>query len=56
MRNTSLVITVPHLSSSKSALSKESKSYIIAFRFNVLETLQINQFNSQILNNALVQF
>ncbi len=34
MKNTSLVITVPHLSSPISAFGAESKSYILALRFN----------------------
>ncbi len=35
MRNTSLIITVPHSFSPMSAISAESKSSIIALRFNV---------------------
>ncbi|KHE91420.1 hypothetical protein S225a_07470 [Candidatus Brocadiaceae bacterium S225] len=53
MRNTSLVITVPHLFSPKSALSTESKPYIV--RFNVLETFQINQSYFLNFNNILIQ-
>ena len=33
----------PHLFSPISACSAESKSHIIALRFNVQETIQINQ-------------
>jgi len=53
MRNTSITITVPHLLSPISVFSTESKSYIIALCFNVLETLQINQSNFHLtfLNN-----
>ncbi len=42
MRKTTFTTTVPHLFSPKSALSAESKTYIIALRFNVYGTLQIN--------------
>ena len=52
MRNTSLFITVPHLFSPISAFSAESKSYIIALRFNVYGTLQINQTDFQISNST----
>ncbi len=45
MRNTSLVITIPHLFSPISALSKESNSHIITLRFKIHETLQIKQSN-----------
>ncbi len=45
MRNTRFTITVPHLSSPISALNVESNSYIVALRFNVFETIQINQSN-----------
>ncbi len=53
MRKT--VITVPHLFTSISAFSAESKSYIIALRFNVLETLQINQTYFQISNSTSIE-
>ncbi len=53
MRNTSLVITVPHSFSPISAFSTESKSYIIALRFNFRETPQINQTNFLILLRKL---
>jgi hypothetical protein len=43
MRNTNFTITVPHLFSHISAFSAESNSYIIIFRFNIDQTLQINQ-------------
>ena len=42
MKNASLNITVPHLFSPISAMSAESKSYIIVLRFIVHETFQIN--------------
>ncbi len=45
MRNTSLIITVPHLFSPISAISKEIKSYVNTSRFNVYKTLQINKYN-----------
>jgi len=53
MRNTSFTITVPHLFSPISAFSTESKSYIIALRFNFRETPQINQTNFLILLRKL---
>ena len=55
MRNTSFTITVPHLFSPKSAFSAEIKSYIIALRFIVHETLQINSSNFLISNNIFNQ-
>ena len=55
MRNTSLIITVPHLFSPISASSAESKSYIIALRFNLYGTFQINQSNFLISNNTFNQ-
>lgn len=55
MRNASLVITVPQLFTSISALSAENKSYIIALHFKVHGTLQINQSNFLIFNNAFVR-
>ena len=55
MKNTSFAITVPHQFSPISALSAESKSYIVALCFNVHETFQVNQSNSQTLNNDYVQ-
>ncbi len=55
MGNTSFIITVPHLSKSISALSAESKSYIITLRFNVYGTFQINQSNFLISNNTFNQ-
>ncbi len=56
MRNNSFNITVPQSSSPISAFSAENKSHIIALRFMVHETLQINQSNFQISNNVFVQF
>ncbi len=53
MRNNSLVITVPHLFSPISAFSAESSLYII--RFDVHETIQINQTNILISNNSFIQ-
>ncbi len=50
MKNTSFNITVPHIFASVSAFSVESKSYIIALRFNVQETFQLNQSNFLIFN------
>ena len=47
MRKAIFTITVPHFLSPISALSAESKSYIIiTSRFNIHGTLQINQSNS----------
>ena len=46
MRNTSNTVSIPHLFSPKSAHCAESKSYIITLRFNVQETLQINNLIS----------
>ena len=54
MKNTSLVITVPHLSSPISAFSAESKSHIISLRFKVHETFQINSSNFLISNNTFI--
>ena len=45
MRKATSTITVPHLFSPISAFSAESKSHIIALRFNVHGTFQINQSN-----------
>ena len=56
MRNTSFTITVPHIYSPIAAYSAESKSYIITSRFIVHGTFQINQFNSQVFDNAFIQF
>jgi len=53
MKNTGFDITVPKSYSPISVLSAECNSYI-TWRFKVHETLQINQFNSQFLNNAFV--
>ena len=55
MRNTSVTITVPHLFTSISAFSAESRPYIITLHSKIHETLQINQSNSQIFNNTFVQ-
>ncbi len=55
MRKTTFTITVPHLFSPISVFNAESKSYIIALRFNVHETFQINQFNSSIETLHFVQ-
>ncbi len=55
MRKTTFTITVPHLFTSISTLSAESKPNIIALRFNVLETLQINQTYFQISNSTSIQ-
>jgi hypothetical protein len=54
MRNIAFTITVPPLFSPLSVFCAESRSYIITSRFNFRETLQINQFDSQISNNAFV--
>ena len=56
MINTSLTITVPHLFSTISAISAESKSYIIALRFKFHEALQINRSNFLIFNPFLYEF
>jgi len=45
MRNTSLHITVPHLFSPISSLSKESNSYITSLRFKIHGMFQINPSN-----------
>ncbi len=55
MRNTSFDITVPHLFSPISALSKESNSHITTIRFKFHGTLQINQSNFLIFNPAFVR-
>ncbi len=55
MRKTTITITVLHLFTSSSTLSAESKSHIIALRFEVYETLQINQSNFLILNNSFIK-
>jgi len=52
MMNTSLTITVPHLFLPKSAQSAERNSYIM--RFNIHETLQINQSDFLISKNTVV--
>ena len=43
MQKATYAITVPHLFSPISALSKESNLHITTLRLNVQETLQINQ-------------
>ncbi len=55
MRNTSLVITVPHLFLPISAPSAEGKSFITTLRFNLHGTLQINQSNFLISNSTFDQ-
>ncbi len=50
MRNTSFTITVPHLFTPISVQSAESNSHIITLRFNVQETIQINQSDFLISN------
>ncbi len=55
MKETTFTITVPHLFSPISAFSAESKSNIIALRFNVYETFQINQTYFQISNSTSIQ-
>ncbi len=55
MRNTILVITIPHLFSPTSVFSEENKSYIFALRSKYHETLQINESNFLFFNNAFVQ-
>ena len=55
MKNTSFTITVPHLFSHISAFSAESNSYIIIFRFNINQTLQINQSSFLISDNIVIQ-
>jgi hypothetical protein len=51
MKNFKFVITVPHLLSSISALSAESRLYIISLHFNVHATLQINSIVFLSFNN-----
>ncbi len=53
MKKASSTTNVTHLFSPIFALSAESKSHIIALRFNVLETLQINQTYFQISNISI---
>ncbi len=55
MNNTGITNAVPHLFSPISAFSAESKSHIITLRFDVHETLQINQSNFLIYNNTFFQ-
>jgi hypothetical protein len=55
MQKATIAVTVPHLFSPLSALSAESKSYIITLRFNIHGTLQINQSNFLIFNNTFIQ-
>ncbi len=45
MRKATFTITDPHLITSISTLSAESKSYIITLHFKVHGTLKINQKN-----------
>ena len=52
MRNTRLIITVPHLFS---PISAKSRPYIITLRFNVHETHKINQSNFLLFNNHLIK-
>lgn len=51
MKNSKFIITVPHLLSSISALSAESRLYIISLRFNVHATFQINSIIFLSFNN-----
>ena len=56
MKNTSFTITVPHLFSHISAFSAENNLYIIIiFRFNIDQTLQINQSSFLISDNIVIQ-
>ncbi len=56
MRKTTFTITATHLFSTISAFGAESNSHITTMRFNVQETLRINQSNFLIFNNTFVQF
>ncbi len=55
MRNISYTITVPQSFSPISALITENNSYILALRFNIHETLQINQSNFLIFNPVFIR-
>ena len=55
MRNTRFTITVPHQFTSISAFGADSNPHITTLRFNVHETLQINQSNFLISNNTFNQ-
>ena len=55
MRNTSLVITVPHSLSTISALNSKSRPYIITLHFKFHEALQINQPNFIISINTFIK-
>ena len=46
MRKTTFIITFLHLFSPISAITAKIITFITSLRFNVHETLQINQFNS----------
>jgi len=54
MNNTSTTITVPHLFTSISAFSAESKSYIDALRFIVHGMFQINKSILLISNDSVM--
>ena len=55
MRNTIITVSNPHLFIPISAQSAESNSYILALRFTVHETFQINQSDFLISNITFIK-